>query len=223
MSSTDTTYARPWTGLRRKPSLTGEPVKRAVDVAGALMVLLFSAPLLLTLCLLIAAQGGSPLFGHARIGRGGRRFKCWKLRTMVPNAQERLTNLLATDAEARLEWARDHKLRRDPRITPLGRFLRASSFDELPQMLNVLAGEMTLVGPRPIVEAEAARYGRRYKHYLSVTPGVTGLWQVSGRSRTSYRRRVAIDTVYARRRNLLMDLRIIVATVPAVIMSRGAA
>src|SRR5205085_5042530 len=119
------------------------------------------------------------------------------------------------------EWEKDHKLRNDPRVTKLGAFLRKSSLDELPQLFNVLRGEMSLVGPRPIVDAEAAKYGRRFRHYCAVKPGITGLWQVSGRNDTSYRTRVAMDCIYAQRRNALLDAKVLAATVPAVLIARG--
>jgi lipopolysaccharide/colanic/teichoic acid biosynthesis glycosyltransferase len=140
---------------------------------------------------------------------------------MLVDSDARLRQLLAESPEARAEWERDHKLRNDPRITALGSFLRRSSLDELPQLFNVLTGEMSLVGPRPIVTAEVKRYGRRFGHYCSVRPGITGLWQVSGRNDVSYRRRVAIDTCYAQRQSLALDLRILVATIPSVLLRKG--
>jgi len=162
-----------------------------------------------------------PIFVHRRIGKGGQTFPCLKLRTMVRDSEERLRRHLEADPAARAEWAMDQKLRADPRITPLGQFLRKSSLDELPQLVNVLAGHMSLVGPRPIVEAEVVRYGRYFRFYCAVRPGITGLWQVSGRNDTSYRRRVAMDTVYSRRRSIGTDISILVRTVPAVLASKG--
>jgi lipopolysaccharide/colanic/teichoic acid biosynthesis glycosyltransferase len=140
---------------------------------------------------------------------------------MAIDAEQRLAELLAQDPLARAEWDKDHKLRNDPRVTRLGAFLRKTSLDELPQLFNVLRGEMSLVGPRPIVDAEIAKYGRRFANYCAVKPGITGLWQVSGRNDTTYRARVAMDCVYARQRNVVMDGMIIAATVPAVLMRRG--
>jgi lipopolysaccharide/colanic/teichoic acid biosynthesis glycosyltransferase len=140
---------------------------------------------------------------------------------MAIDAEQRLATLLADDPDARAEWDRDHKLRSDPRVTKLGLFLRKSSLDELPQLFNVLRGEMSLVGPRPIVEAEIAKYGRRFSHYCAVKPGITGLWQVSGRNDTSYRTRVALDCIYAKRRNVWMDFAVLASTVPAVLARRG--
>ena len=199
-----------------------DATRRTLDlvIAAALVVLL--APLLVVVAVLVWAQDGGPaLFAHERIGLGGKPFKCLKFRTMLTDSEARLSTLLATDATARREWEQDHKLRCDPRITRLGRFLRRSSIDELPQLLNVLRGEMSLVGPRPIVEAEVVRYGRWFWCYAKVKPGITGLWQVSGRNNTTYRRRIALDTVYGRRVSLGLYLKILVLTVPAVLLSRG--
>jgi lipopolysaccharide/colanic/teichoic acid biosynthesis glycosyltransferase len=148
-------------------------------------------------------------------------FYCLKFRTMVVDAEERLARLLRDDAAARGEWERDHKLRNDPRVTALGRFLRRSSLDELPQLLNVLRGEMSIVGPRPIVEAEIAHYGRRIANYCSVKPGLTGIWQVSGRNDVDYRTRVAMDCLYAKSFRPSLYLWLVIATIPAVLMRRG--
>lgn len=198
-------------------SITG-----AMNFALALAALIFLAPLMICVALAVFAQdGGSPIFAHRRIGKGGRHFKCLKFRSMAVDAEARLNHLLATDPAARAEWEKDHKLRDDPRVTRLGAFLRKSSIDELPQLLNVLRGEMSLVGPRPIVDAEVGKYGRRFSSYCAVKPGITGLWQVSGRNDTSYRTRVALDCVYAARRSALLDIRVMCATVPAVLTSRG--
>ena len=197
-------------------------VGRAIDLTLVIGGLIFLAPLMLTVALVIWAQDGGPvLYGQRRIGRDGRLFRCWKFRSMVQDADDRLKALLAIDADSAAEWAEFHKLRADPRITPLGHFLRKSSLDELPQLFNVLVGEMNLVGPRPIVPAETEKYGRYLEAYCRVRPGITGLWQVSGRNDTSYRRRVAIDVVYVRRRSVGFDLKILVQTVPAVLQSRG--
>ena len=204
-----------------RPTLDGA-ARRSLDIviAAALVVLL--APLLVLVALLVWAQDGGPaLFAHERVGLRGKRFKCLKFRTMLTDSEARLAALLAADPVARREWERDHKLRCDPRITRLGRFLRRSSIDELPQLLNVLRGEMSLVGPRPIVDAEVARYGRWICHYTSVKPGITGLWQVSGRNNTTYRRRIALDTVFGRRASLGLYVKILILTVPAVLLSRG--
>jgi len=196
--------------------------RRTLDVVTALAALVFFLPLMLLLSALIFLQdGGSPFFYQMRIGRGGRRFPCLKFRSMVVDADRRLPELLASNDAVRQEWVHDHKIRNDPRITRLGLLLRKSSLDELPQLINVLRGEMSIVGPRPIVDAEVARYGRRFASYCSVRPGITGLWQVSGRNNTSYRRRVALDHLFARRRGLGIYLWILFMTAPAVLMRKG--
>ena len=199
-----------------------EVLTEAMNVVIALVALLFLAPVMIGVALAIFAQDGGPIvFAHRRIGKGGRYFHCLKFRSMAVDAEQRLADLLANDPEARAEWEKDHKLRNDPRVTRLGAFLRKTSLDELPQIFNVLRGEMSLVGPRPIVDAEVGKYGRRFNNYCAVKPGITGLWQVSGRNDVSYRARVAMDCIYARERNVLMDGFIIAATVPAVLMRKG--
>ena len=193
-----------------------------MDFIIALAALIFILPLMLAIAGTIFLQDGGPvIFAHRRIGRDGRSFKCLKFRSMASDAEARLGALLSSDPAARAEWEKDHKLRNDPRITRLGHFLRRSSLDELPQLFNVLRGEMSLVGPRPIVEAEVAKYGRRFRHYCSVKPGITGLWQVSGRNDVSYRQRVAMDCLYARSKTLTLDLYVLVMTIPAVLSRRG--
>lgn len=195
---------------------------RPVDVVLALLAIVFFGPLMLTIALAIRLTDQGPiLFAHRRIGQDGNEFRCLKFRTMVVNSDARLAAILADDPAARLEWQVDHKLRQDPRITRLGGFLRRTSFDELPQLFNVLRNEMSLVGPRPIVSAEVARYGRWFVNYSRVKPGITGLWQVNGRNETSYRRRVALDVVYSRRRTLRLNGKILLLTVPAVLTRRG--
>ncbi|MEH6743988.1 sugar transferase [Hyphomonas sp.] len=197
--------------------------KRAFDVLVASCILVFTAPLILTIAIFIRLQDGGPaIFKQMRQGKNGTPFPCYKLRSMVPDAGERLQQLLATDPEARREWAETQKLSRDPRITSLGQFIRKSSIDELPQLLNVIRGDMSLVGPRPIVESEISKYGEHYKHYCAVRPGLTGLWQVRGRSDTSYETRVAMDVEYARTRTFLTDVKILLLTLPAVVNSKGA-
>ena len=193
-----------------------------MNVLVAFAVIVFLAPVLFLIAMAVYCQDGGPiLFAHRRIGRNGRHFHCLKFRSMAIDAERRLADLLASDPAARAEWERDYKLRRDPRVTALGEFLRKTSLDELPQFLNVLRGDMSIVGPRPIVEAEVCKYGRRFRDYCAVKPGITGLWQVSGRNDTSYRTRVALDCLYAERRSLLLDAKVLAATVPAVLMRRG--
>ncbi len=207
---------------RSSKSLNSSFAIRASDISIALLAIIFLLPLLIIVAIAIKASGRGPvLFSHERLGADGRIFGCWKFRTMVVDAQQRLLDLLARDPIARAEWQRDQKLRSDPRVTRLGTFLRRSSIDELPQLFNVLLGNMSIVGPRPIITAERIRYGRFYSQYCVVKPGITGLWQVSGRNNTTYRRRVACDVLYARRHSLRMNLHILVRTVPAVLLNRG--
>ena len=208
---------RSWAFRAPTPKLS-----RIVDLAIALAAIMLLGPLMLMTALAVASERRGPmLFRHTRIGLHGRRFQVFKFRTMRADSEHVLASHLAADPAAAAEWRRDHKLRCDPRITPLGRFLRKSSLDELPQLFNVLRGEMSIVGPRPIVEAEVARYGRFFKAYCAVAPGITGIWQVNGRNDVSYRRRVAMDALYARRKCIGLDLRLLLATVPAVINRRG--
>jgi exopolysaccharide production protein ExoY len=190
---------------------------------GALLLLIVLSPVLLAICFAIWRTDGAPLlFGHYRVGRNGRLFKVLKFRSMRVDAQQRLAELLASDKAARAEWERDFKLSNDPRITPIGHFLRRTSLDELPQLLNVVRGEMLLVGPRPITVQELRRYGETRWHYLSVTPGMTGLWQVSGRNELSYSERVALDRTYVETRSVGMDLQILARTALVVATGRGA-
>lgn len=196
--------------------------QRVLDVILSLGALVFFAPLMLAVAVAIKLQDGGPIFfGHSRIGLDGQTFKCWKFRSMVVDAEARLNALLARDPIARQEWDADHKLRTDPRVTGLGRFLRVSSLDELPQLFNILIGEMSVVGPRPIVAAEIAKYGRWFPRYAAVKPGLTGLWQVSGRNDVSYRERVALDILYVRRESLALYVGIILKTIPAVLRRSG--
>lgn len=200
----------------------GRAAEYVLNAAPALFLLVFLAPMMVLAAILTAAEDGGPVFfGHIRIGRDGASFKCWKFRSMAIDSAERLEAHLAANPAARREWQRDHKLRDDPRVTRWGSFMRKSSVDELPQLFNVLRGEMNLVGPRPIVEAEVRRYGRHFADYSAVRPGITGLWQVSGRNDTTYRRRVAIDTVYRRARCLRLDFWILLMTVGVVLTRRG--
>ena len=200
----------------------GEYLDTGLNAALALMLFVFILPLLVIIAVAVSCQDDGPLvFAHKRVGRNGRPFYCLKFRSMAADAEARLAEVLRDDPAARAEWERDHKLKNDPRITPLGAFLRRSSLDELPQLFNVLRGEMSLVGPRPIVFDETLKYGRRFRHYCAVKPGITGLWQVSGRNDVSYSSRVAMDSLYARKKSLVLDLWILAATIPAVLCRRG--
>src|SRR5258708_22553089 len=196
--------------------------KRAFDIVGASLAILFLSPLLATIIACTYVSGGSPLFRHRRVGRGGVFFDCFKFRTMVTDADRVLQNLLHSDHQMKEEWLRDHKLRDDPRINRFGRFLRRTSLDELPQLWNVLRGEMSLVGPRPVVPDELRRYGRKVPTFLSARPDITGLWHISGRNHTDYRRRVALAVCYVRSRSVILDVYILVKTLRVVFTTRGA-
>ena len=201
---------------------TSRMIKRAVDVGVVIAASVLLLPLAALLAALIKVNSRGPVFyGQVRYGAGGRPFKAWKFRSMVANADDALAACLR-DPVLREEWKRTHKLRHDPRITAVGRFLRRTSLDELPQFWNILMGEMSLVGPRPIVAEEIPRYGEAFTFYQKVVPGLTGLWQVSGRNRVSYEDRVALDTYYIRNWSPWLDLYILARTVPAVLFTRGA-
>ncbi len=205
------------------PSPRGEVPKRALDVTVAGTLILVLLPLLLLLYVAVRLDGGAAIFGHRRVGQGGRGFRCWKFRSMRPDAETALANLLARDPDARRQWEESRKLARDPRVTPIGRFLRVSSLDELPQLWNVLRGDMSLVGPRPVTADELkVHYGRHATAYARVRPGITGPWQVSGRSDTSYEDRVRLDVDYARNHSLAGDISLLGRTVSAVLQGRGA-
>lgn len=197
-------------------------LKRGFDLVASLLALLLLSPLLVLLALCIRLDGGPALFAQSRIGRGGKPFQCLKFRTMQPDAEQRMQLLLQQDAQASAEWQSNRKLRQDPRITRLGAFLRRSSLDELPQLWNVVRGEMSLVGPRPIVAEELACYGDKADLYRLVRPGLTGLWQVSGRSDTSYAERVALDAWYIRNWSLWYDIAIVCKTVVVLWRRQGA-
>lgn len=195
--------------------------KRLFDLAIVLVLLPVFSPLIALLWLIVKMDGGPGFFGHERIGRNGVPFRCWKIRSMVPNSEERLKDHLASDPEAAREWSESFKLRNDPRITPIGKFLRKSSLDELPQFWNVLLGEMSLVGPRPVSRDELPMYSINLKSYLSMSPGITGPWQVSGRNSLSYKQRVAIDVEYSRQSDLKIDMQILVKTALVVLKRTG--
>ncbi|GDX73145.1 galactosyl-1-phosphate transferase [Cyanobium sp.] len=213
------------TSLLAGQSKRGRVIKRAGDIGFSLLVLALGSPLLLLLAVLVKLSSkGSVFYCQRRIGRGYRGFGCLKFRTMRKDADRVLAQVLASDPELRAEFERDFKLKNDPRITPIGKFLRRSSLDELPQFINVLKGEMSVVGPRPIVWDELERYGRNMDQVLSVRPGLTGLWQVSGRNNLPYETRVKLDLFYARNRSFWLDLGIILRTIGVVLlpMDRGA-
>ena len=200
----------------------GSRVKRLTDIVAALLGLAISSWLFLILWSLVRLTSPGPgFFAHERLGLNGKKIRVFKFRTMVQNADKRLEELLQ-DEKFRREWDDGFKLTQDPRVTPLGRFLRRTSLDELPQLFNILRGDISLVGPRPIVPKEKERYGDQAKFILRVKPGLTGLWQVSGRSAVSYEERIRMDTYYIHNWSLLLDLQIILQTVPAVLKRKGA-
>lgn len=212
----------PTVGGQASPRRTPALAKRSMDVVGATVLLILLVPVFAGLAILIKRDGGPVFFRHRRIGRSGVAFQCIKFRTMSVDAEAVLEHLLANNAALRQEWNRNFKLRNDPRVTPIGRWIRRISADELPQLLNVLRGEMSLVGPRPIVAEEMPRYGEHIRHYLSCRPGMTGLWQISGRNDTTYAERVSLDAEYCRDGSMLTDVAILLKTVLVMINQRGA-
>jgi Undecaprenyl-phosphate galactose phosphotransferase WbaP len=205
--------------LRRWPARL---TKRVFDTAAAMVLLVLLSPIMLLIALLIRRDGGPAIFAHPRVGKRGRIFNCFKFRTMVVDAEQQLEQLLQQSPELRQEWQDERKLRHDPRISAIGRFLRRTSLDELPQLLNVIRGEMSLVGPRPVVKPELQRYGDQLGYYLMVRPGMTGLWQVSGRNDLDYDSRVYLDTWYVKNWSLWYDLIILLKTVKVVLQRTGA-
>ena len=209
-------------GVRLRGPIGMTP-KRFVDVFLAMSGIVLLAPLLI-ICFIatVISSPGPALFRHRRVGFNGKHFDCLKFRTMVTDAPERLRRLLESDPLAASEWAATRKLRHDPRVTAIGAILRKSSLDELPQLFNVLKGEMSIVGPRPVTDEELERYGTSIGAYLACKPGITGLWQVSGRSSTTYDKRVACDTFYARNWSMALDAKIVIVTIPSLLVSDGA-
>jgi lipopolysaccharide/colanic/teichoic acid biosynthesis glycosyltransferase len=196
--------------------------KRAFDIVLSLVLLVALAPVLLLLAAAVAVTSGFPVFyGGERVGKDGRPFRMWKLRTMVPNAEAIIEEWKRKGTEEGLIYFQSYKLRKDPRITPLGRFLRKTSLDELPQLWNVLRGDMSFVGPRPIVEGELEKYGEDADAFLSVRPGVTGLWQVSGRNQIDYPERAYLELDYVRRLSLRQDAAVLLRTVPVLLKRNG--
>ena len=209
----------------RNQSRSGRTLKRIGDIVFSLIVLILGSPIFILIAILVKLSSpGSVFYIQKRVGRNYREFGCIKFRTMYKDADDLLPNLLEKYPLMRKEFENDFKLRQDPRITKLGRFLRRSSLDELPQFFNVLKGEMSVVGPRPIVSNEIIKYSLFMEEVISVRPGLTGLWQVSGRNNLSYKKRVELDLFYARNRNFLLDLEIIILTLGVLLfpMDRGA-
>lgn len=197
-------------------------IKRCFDLSASIAVIIIGSPVLLWIAAKVLASGRPIFYGHRRVGQNGKHFLCYKFRTMAVNADVLLKELLERDPEARAEWDRDFKLKNDPRITSIGGFLRKTSLDELPQLWNVLKGEMSLVGPRPVVDAELERYGNQVDYYLEAKPGVTGLWQVSGRNDVSYDTRVYLDAWYVKNWSLFNDIVILLKTVKVIFKKDGA-
>jgi Undecaprenyl-phosphate galactose phosphotransferase WbaP len=205
--------------LRRRARLTKHAIDLTLALGGGAILL----PWVAAVALLVKWSSHGPAFyGHGRIGEGGRKFRAWKFRTMVENADEILDQYLQCDPELQAEWAANHKLKTDPRVTKIGKFLRQTSLDELPQIWNVIRGEMSLVGPRPIVRNEVERYAEEFDIYQKVRPGITGLWQVSGRSETTYEARVAMDVHYVRNWSVWLDVYLLARTVGVVLRKQGA-
>lgn len=198
-------------------------LKRALDLLGAVVGGLFISPLLLIIAILIKLDSPGPvLFGHRRLGARDEHFLCWKFRTMHVDAERMLNEYLQRRPSLQAEWEQNHKLHDDPRVTRIGRLLRKTSLDELPQLWNVLRGEMSLTGPRPIVDAEVPKYEKVYELYRRIKPGMSGFWQVGGRSDMDYKERVAMDAYYVRNWSVWLDIIILVRTVKIVLFGRGA-
>lgn len=200
------------------------PIKRTFDILFSLFALTLSLPLLLCIALIIRfSSRGNIFYSHQRIGRGGKLFKCYKFRTMYPDADARLEALLEENPLLKAEWEKARKLKQDPRVLPIGQFLRKSSLDELPQFWNVLKGDLSVVGPRPVVKEELLHFYRdKAPKILSMRPGLTCIWQVSGRNDTSYQKRVQLDEDYIDNHSLFLDIKLICKTIPSMIASKGA-
>jgi len=200
------------------------PVKRVFDITFSLMVMLLGLPIFAFIALAIKLTSrGKVIYFHERVGRGGKTFPCYKFRTMHEDADERLEEMLKNDQDLRSEWETTHKLKNDPRITPIGNFLRKASLDELPQFWNVLRGDLSVVGPRPVVQQEIIEhFGSKAIKILSVRPGLTGIWQVSGRSNTTYTQRIQLDERYVDNHSLALDIKLIMKTIPCMMNANGA-
>lgn len=214
--------ARPSVAQPRSINLGEAMLWRLFDVLVASAILMFMLPFLIVLAIVTYLGDPGPIFyRHRRIGCRGRYFGCLKFRTMKVDGDAILKEHLQSNLAARFEWERTRKLRRDPRVTPIGAIVRKLSLDEFPQLLNVLAGDMSIVGPRPIVEQEVLRYGPYFEYYCQVRPGLTGIWQTSGRSDTSYQQRVDMDVSYVERKGIVLDAWLLLKTLPAVMLARG--
>ena len=207
-----------WARARREP-LYRRALKRCLDVSFVLMALPIVLPVILVLAAVLKVTGNAPFFTQERVGLGGRTFRLWKLRTMVPNAEARLQDHLQNDEAARREWDAYQKLSQDPRITEFGQFLRKSSLDELPQLWNVLVGDMSLVGPRPMMLDQQELYPG--SAYYALRPGLTGTWQISDRNQSTFAQRAEFDAEYERNLSFFKDLKILLATVGVVLRATG--
>ena len=211
--------------MRKNKRFLYKTSKRFFEIIFSFFIIIFSFPIFILFAFLIKLSSKGPIFyDQTRLGKNKKPFKCIKFRTMSEESDDILKNLLMKDKELREEFEKTQKLKNDPRITPIGKFLRKTSLDELPQFLNVLKGEMSVVGPRPIIEEEKVRYGKNLNKVLSIKPGITGLWQVSGRNNLSYERRVFLDLIYVNDRNFYMDFNILIRTIGVVLFpfDRGA-
>lgn len=208
----------------RRWAIVHTPFKRIFDILFSISILLLMSPLLILISLLVALSSRGPiLYTQERIGRGGVTFKCFKFRSMYEDADKRLKDILLNDPSLQKEWLQTHKLKKDPRITLIGKFLRRTSLDELPQFWNVVLGDLSVVGPRPVVKEEILNhFGDKACTIFSVRPGITGLWQISGRSNTCYTKRIALDEAYVKERTVLQDMKIIALTIPKMISRNGA-
>lgn len=202
--------------------LSSRILKRTFDIIGAISIIVILSPLLIYISHKVKKDGGPAIYGHERVGKDGKSFKCLKFRSMVVNSKQVLEELLLSNADAKAEWDATFKLKNDPRITKIGQFLRKTSLDELPQLFNVLKGEMSLVGPRPIITAELERYNDEVEYYLLSKPGMTGLWQVSGRSDVDYDTRVYLDAWYVKNWSMWNDIAILFKTITVVLKKDGA-
>jgi len=213
-------YLRSRSALHRQYVSLG--AQRVMDCLIVLLAAPFTVAVGLVIAFFIKLDGGPVFYSQQRVGLGGRSFNCLKFRSMTPGAEKRLQEILALDPSARAEWDNYQKLARDPRITPIGKFIRATSLDELPQLINVCRGEMSVVGPRPIMTDQVALYGEHFADYCAMRPGITGLWQIGGRNNCTFAERVQLDMEYAKTWSVARDVQIILLTIPAVLRGKGA-
>lgn len=200
----------------------GQVTKRFMDIFLSIAIAVVLSPVIIGCIFALSATSGGVIFRQNRVGKGGKTIRIYKFRTMVPDAQKVLHRLLAERNDLKIEYERDHKLKNDPRVTRVGKFLRRTSLDELPQLLTIIKGDMSLVGPRPVERFELLKYGVHARYYYAQKPGLTGLWQISGRSNIGFEQRVAMDAYYSRKGNLLLDVVIIIKTIKVVLFGSGA-